>query len=112
MGGLVGADAACQQRAAVAGLTGTYKAWLADATSSPATRLTHHLGPYQLTTGVIIAQGWSDLTDGNLANKIDRDEHAVMSQGTFICRGGEVWSNVDGAGNRRVGASGDCVAWT
>ncbi len=56
MGGLVGADAACQQRAAVAGLTGTYKAWLADATSSPATRLTHHLGPYQLTTGVIPAQ--------------------------------------------------------
>jgi len=60
LGGVTGADAICQARAAAAGLPGTYMAWLADANGSPATRMTHHLGVYQLVTGAAIAQGWSD----------------------------------------------------
>lgn len=119
-GGLTAADAFCQARATAANLPGRYMAWLADANGSPATRMTHHLGVYQLVTGAAVAQGWSDLTDGNLANKIDRTEGGVQlggvgcnaSQSTchFICAGGEVWSNVDGAGNRRNVA--DCTGWT
>jgi hypothetical protein len=119
-GGLTAADAFCQARAVAAGLLGSYKAWLADANGSPATRMTHHLGIYQLVTGAAVAQGWNDLTDGNLAGRIDRTEGGVQlggiacnaSQPTchFVCAGGEVWSNVDGAGNRRNVA--DCTGWT
>jgi hypothetical protein len=29
----------------------------------------------------------------------------------FICEGGEAWSNVDRAGNRRMGIE-DCMGWT
>jgi hypothetical protein len=121
LGGVSGADAICQARAMAASLPGTYMAWLADANGSPATRMTHHLGVYQLVTGAAIAQGWSDLTDGNLANKIDRTEGGVQLGGVscdatqatchFICEGGEVWSNVDDAGNRRAGVA-DCAGWT
>jgi hypothetical protein len=121
LGGLTGADAICQARAQASGLPGTYKAWLADANSSPATRMTHQAGIYQLVTGAAVAQGWNDLTDGNLANKIDRTEGGVQLGGVscdaslptchFICEGGEVWSNVDGAGNRRAGIA-DCAGWT
>ncbi|HEX7838738.1 MAG TPA: hypothetical protein VF469_14780 [Kofleriaceae bacterium] len=121
LGGITGADAICQARATAAGLPGTYMSWLADDSGSPATRMTHHLGVYQLVTGAAIAQGWNDLTDGNLANKIDRTEGGVQLGGVlcdanqptchFICEGGEVWSNVDGAGNRRVGIA-DCAGWT
>lgn len=119
-GGLTIADAFCQARAAAAGLPGSYKAWLADANGSPATRMTHHVGIYQLVTGAVVAQGWNDLTDGTLASKIDRTEGGVQLGGVgcdfqqptchFICAGGEVWSNVDGAGNRRMVA--DCAGWT
>jgi hypothetical protein len=121
LGGLAGADSICQARAQAANLPGTYKAWLADASQSPATRMARHAGPYQLVTSAVIAQGWSDLTDGNLAARIDRTEAGQqlggvgcdVSQPTchFICEGGEVWSNVDGAGNRRAGV-GDCGGWT
>jgi hypothetical protein len=121
LGGLAAADAICQARAQTAGLPGTYLAWLADATRSPATRMTRTLGPYQLVTGAVIAQGWNDLTDGNLATRIDRTEGGVQVGGPgcsaspptchFVCEGGEVWSNVDAAGNRRAGV-GDCGGWT
>jgi len=120
LGGLAGADMICQQRAQAAGLPGTYQAWLADANSAPATRMTRHLGPYRLVTGAVIAQGWADLTDSMLATRIDRTEGGVQRGGvgcdfmqptcSFICAGGEVWSNVSGDGTRR--ATGDCTSWT
>jgi hypothetical protein len=111
LGGLAGADALCQSRAKAANLTGTYLAWLAAGAVTPASRMTHHTGPYQLTTGDIIAQGWTDLTDGNLVAKIDRTETRMQSSGAFVCGGGEVWSNVDVAGNLRAGVT-DCGGWT
>lgn len=121
LGGLAGADAICQMRAQAAGLPGMYKAWLADASQSPATRMTRSLGPYQLVTSAVIAQGWNDLTDGNLAARIDRTETGVQLGGVgcggpgpvchFVCEGGEAWSNVDGAGNHRA-TVGDCAGWT
>ncbi|HMG23515.1 MAG TPA: hypothetical protein VK607_19410, partial [Kofleriaceae bacterium] len=95
--------------------------WLADAGGSPATRMVRHVGAYQLVTGAVVAQGWNDLTDGTLASRIDRTEGGVQLGGVscdatlptchFICEGGEVWSNVDGAGNRRTGIA-DCAGWT
>ncbi len=118
-GGVLRADAICQARAQAAGLAGTYMAWIADANLSPATHMTRHLGPYRKTDGTVVAQGWADLTDGTLLAPIDRTELNVQLGGigcnpgatcNFLCAGGEVWSNVDTAGNRR--ATGDCTGWT
>jgi len=65
----------------VAGLTGTFKAWVGDSVSGPATTFTHATVPYYKFDGVAsvtIANGWADLTDGTLAAPIDRDEYGVQ----------------------------------
>src|SRR5262245_41660475 len=53
LGGLAGADAKCADRAAAAGLTGAYKAWLSDSHKSAASRLTHSVGSYSLIDGTV-----------------------------------------------------------
>jgi hypothetical protein len=120
LNGLAGADAICQARAQTAGLTGMYKAWLADANLTPATRMTHGLGPYQLVSGTVIATSWTDLTDGTLAAPVNRTEVGGLLGGSgctpgpgcnFICEGGEFWSNVAADGTRNT-ATGDCGTWT
>jgi cysteine-rich repeat protein len=109
MGGLAGADARCQERADAGGLSGTFLAWLSDSTGSPSTRMTHGLGHYLLITGEAIATSWADLTDGQILRPIDRDELGNPSQGTFVCQGGEVWSNTSAAG--AVSGADDCGNW-
>jgi hypothetical protein len=117
-GGVLAGDAICQARALAAGLPGTYKVWLADATRWPANRMTRHTGPYQLITGAVVAQGWDDLLDGMLSTRINLTETGILLGGSgcsgprcyFICEGGEIWSNVDAAGNRRNAV--DCGQWT
>lgn len=120
LGGLTGADTICQARAGGAGLAGTYKAWLADAMQSPATRMTHGAGPYQLVSGTVIAQNWTDLTDGTLSSPVNRTEGGALLGGSgctagaagcnFICEGGEFWSNVAADGSRAA-AVADCGTW-
>ena len=66
LGSLAGADAICQGLADAASLGGTYKAWLSDSTSSPATRFTPWMGSYSRPDGVTVANDWADLTDGTL----------------------------------------------
>ena len=56
-------DAKCQQLAEAAGLPGTYKAWLSDKTSSPATTFTRSNGPYVLVDGTEVASNWLGLTE-------------------------------------------------
>jgi hypothetical protein len=65
LGGLPGADAKCQGLAQDAGLPGSYRAWLSDATSAPVSRFVRSPGPYKLLNGVAIARNWDDLTDGS-----------------------------------------------
>ena len=74
LGGLAGADQVCQSQADNAGLPGTYKAWLSDASTSPADRFVHHDGPYVQpgASQIVIATSWIDLTDDTLANPINR----------------------------------------
>lgn len=76
LGGLSGADAKCQTLAnAVPSLTGkTFKAWLSDSVTSARDRLTHAAVPYKLVDGTVVANNWTDLTDGTLANPILKDE--------------------------------------
>jgi hypothetical protein len=103
LGGLAGADTECQTHAQNAGLTGTFKAWLSDSTTSAAARLIQSPNPYILTSGGLIATSWTDLTDGTIAANLDADEF-----GNPVARNG-LWTgtNTDG-----TGAANTCSNWT
>ena len=74
--GLAAGDAICRARALGADLpnAGTYRAWLSDATGSPSTRFTKSTIPYARRDGVIVANNWADLTDGNIQVPINLSE--------------------------------------
>ena len=102
LGGLAGADAICQARADAAGLGGTFKAWLSDAATNAASRLTHAFADYVLVNGTLIAQGWSDLADGLLLHPLDTDELGASVTGG-------AWTNTTLHG----GIAGlSCTSWT
>lgn len=85
LGGLAGADAACQTRANAAGLSGSFKAWLSNATESPSNRFTHSNGVYKMLNGTVIANNWADLVDGVVGNNgIDRTEFNVLATNTGV----------------------------
>ena len=75
--GLALADAHCQALAAKAGLPGSYKAWLSDATQGPSSRFglpPSYPGRFVLPSGATLATGWQDLTDGVLDTPLSVDE--------------------------------------
>ena len=76
-GGISGVDQTCQTSAAGAGLLGTYRAWISGTTTNPSSRLIHSVSPYQLVNGTIIANNWTDLTDGTLNSPINLSETGV-----------------------------------
>ncbi len=80
-GGTTGADAICANLAANAGLSGTYKAWVSVTGDGVSTRFTHSSTAYRLVDGTLVANDWTDLSDGTLAHAINRDEsgNAVTS---------------------------------
>lgn len=108
MGGLLGADMACNQAAQTANLPGTYMAWLASETVAPADRFTKNAAGYLLVDGGVdggrVATSWADLTDGQLLVPIDHTEKGYLAQEA-------VWSNVAPDGTRRA-ADQSCVNWT
>ena len=91
LGGVAGADVICQARAdaATPALNGTFRAWLSDSTTSPATdvNFTQGNGDYILTdpAATLISTDWANLIDGNLVDSISFDEN-----GASISNGGEV----------------------
>lgn len=104
--GVSGADAKCQAAAGNAGLTGTFRAWIAtNSTDAPATRFTKSGAPYERTDGVTVAQNWNDLTDGSLAAPINVDENGVVI-GSFA------WTNVNPDGQvRDTNTFYQCDGW-
>ena len=104
-GNAVAGDSVCQTRANAVGLSGTYKAWLSDSTSSASARFIHSTSPYQLLDGTIIATGWTDLTDGTLAAPISKDESNVAVGASIVWTGTTVSGTFSGVG-------GDCNGWT
>jgi hypothetical protein len=120
-GGLAQADAICQAAANAVGLGGSYKAWLSDATASPATRFTRSLLPYALVDGTRIADNWADLVSGSLNNRLHLTETGVAysdyvytattNNGTYFggwdCNG---WTTT--AADARVGYSPDENQWS
>lgn len=106
-GGVAGADATCQSEAATAGLPGTYKAWISDDTSTPNNSFTKYGADYVLTDGTVIANGWTDLTDGTIDNAINVYANSV-SYTTGITA---VMTNTNTSGNA-VSASNTCSNFT
>lgn len=106
LGGLSGADSKCQERANVANLGGTWKAWLSDGTTSAASRLVQSDAPFNLINGTIVANSWADLTDGSLQNPI-----TISELGTAVSAGYQVWTNTLASGQRRLETT-DCANWT
>jgi hypothetical protein len=74
LGGVAGAHQKCQAAANLAGLAGTFKAWISDGSESPGQSFTHSAVPYTLVQGTIIAQDWDDLVDGSLLAPINKTE--------------------------------------
>jgi len=117
LGGLAGADSECQALAASAGLNGTYLAWLADDSDSPATRFAQATEPYVRTDGMQIASNWLTLIDGNLDAPLDLAEDGISGPptGQQACPGqiANVWTNVQSDGTVAFpGPAGSCGGWT
>jgi hypothetical protein len=105
LGGLTGADAICQAEAELAGLSGAYKAWLADESGGPSERFRLSAGPYQLVTGETVADDWTDLTAGALRHAIDTNAAGAMFVSTEYS-----WTNTTPYGTRS--GANDCANWT
>jgi hypothetical protein len=109
LGGLTGADMICQAEASVAGLAGTYMAWLSDSAEGPDTRFVKSTIPYVDVNGTRIAANWNDLTDGWLDNPI-----SVAPNGSHVFA--PVWTNTRENGEplnyRGNSASDSCYDWT
>jgi cysteine-rich repeat protein len=111
LGGLAGADSACQLSADSESLGGTYKAWLSDSTTSVAERFSQG-GIYKLVDGTPVASSWDDLTDGLLGHAINMDETGATVSGQFPPTG--VWTNTDPQGNIIANGSysNSCQDWS
>jgi len=115
-GGLAAGDALCQARAVAGSLSGTFKAWLSTSGvgNSAAERLTHYTGSYVLRDHTtVVANGWTDLTDGTLDHAIDQTESGgVPPDGTItaLCSPGTAWTGTNPDGS--FPTSGDCAGWT
>ena len=105
--GLSGADGKCQTLAKAAGLTGeNFQAWLSDGTNGPIDRFdTAFTGVYELVDGTLVAHGWTDLTDGDLAHAIERTED-IMNETPVDA---VVWSNTSTDG-KPLGQD-HCLKW-
>ena len=116
LGGLSGADAKCAERAAAAGLTGTYLAWLSTSAMPARDRLAHSVEPYVLVDGSAqIAASWTALISGTLSHAIDRDEHGTPVTGPITCTvvGGlvGVWTGTEFDGTYST-AVNNCSGWS
>lgn len=107
--GLEGADNICNLRAHMAGLPGTYTAWLSDSSTDAKDRITQSAIPYVRTDGVWVADNFADLTNcGNpfcLQAPIDRVANGGVPGGVT-----SVWTHTDPPGTHRDGFN--FVDWT
>lgn len=109
LGGLAGADVKCQVSADGASLGGIWRAWLSDSKTSVASRLNHSNVQYQLLNGTVVANNWTDLTDGSINHAIDLSEYKSTVDA------GNVWTNTTRAGeiNKDVSIQpAHCQNWT
>jgi hypothetical protein len=102
-GSAAGADMLCQTAANARSLGGTWRAWVADATSTPAMRFTRSLHGYVLLDGTKVADDWADLTDGTLDAPITVTETGASAPVY------EAWTGTNTSGTATTTA---CGGWT
>lgn len=129
LGGVEGADLFCQALASGAGLPGTFHAWVSLTTNHASSRITHATVPYVVLVdgmpGNVVADDWTDLTDGTLDAPIVRTETGQLvtqdyawtntvaagdaPHDLFTCAG---WTSSDGGENGIVGSTTSAdVSW-
>ena len=117
-GGVTTANTICQNASTAGGSiapAGTYLAWLATikngstGANDPYTTFTSKTLPYREVNGTLIANGWTALLSGTLANGIALDQ-------TGTAQSGSVWTNVSAttgqASTNGSSANRNCTAWT
>ncbi len=111
IGSVAAANADCAGLATAAGLTGTFKAWLAvtTGTNDPATTFTKSTVPYKDVSGTVIASNWAALVSGTLSNGISKNE-----SGGSVAANTHIWTNVATNGTAIVSGSqnANCVGWS
>lgn len=109
--GLEAADQLCKGSADGAGLgtSSVWQAWLSDSSADPSSHfVTKFSGDYKLVDGTtIIANSWTDLTDDNIDNKINRDEF-----GALFSKKQKVWTNTNPQGGVKYSNTNHCSNWT
>lgn len=112
-GGVTAGDTMCNNLATTAGLSGTYKAWLAVTTNTddPNTRMTHPGFAFVDTAGTTIANDWTGLISGSLLAGISKNE-----SGGNVAANTRVWTNVTASTGTTATVSGsgnnNCTGWT
>jgi cysteine-rich repeat protein len=108
------ADAACTAMAQGLPIAGNYRAWLGDSNTPIAARLDNTALRYLRVDGVVVADGWADLTDGTLDAPIDRTESGTaLAADPASCVAMEfvdvrVWTGLASNGAH----VGNCQNWT
>ena len=114
LGGLLGADAICNQLAYDAGLPGTYMAWLGSSVEgTPSSRFTPSAAPYVLVDETVVADNWSDLVDASIDAPISLTELGTPAPTSIdVCGSTQVvWSGANPFGD--LAADSDrCADWT
>lgn len=105
------ADNQCNNFANAAGLGGIWIAWLSTPNTPAASRSTHPNVPYTLVDKqTIVAQSFTDLTDGQLAHPIDHTEFGQVAQANTSCQIPTcVWTGTTPNG---AFMAPDCQDWT
>ncbi len=82
LGGLDGADGRCQDLADQALLGGSFRAYIQNVEEAVDAHLTDHAGvPYVRLDGLMVAESFTDLTDGGLAAPLSLDEQRMEHGG-------------------------------
>ncbi|MEZ4430206.1 MAG: hypothetical protein R3A51_21200 [Nannocystaceae bacterium] len=113
--GVEAADWICHTLAAQAGLIPqaddeplepSFRAWLSAAGQPAASRLAHHELTLLLPNGVVVAEGWAELTSGSLQNPINLTPQFEVTPGNAL-----VWTNSLASG-AIASPTDDCLGWT
>jgi hypothetical protein len=105
-GGLASADAQCAADAAAVGWNGTFRAILATATASAASRFTPSAGPIVRADGLRVAQDVATLLAGSLDTSIDLTANGAIADQV------NAWAGALSPDVADSGGSQACTSWS
>jgi hypothetical protein len=104
LGGVDGADAACQTQANAQSLVGTYKAWIRSSTDSSRINSINWLGnSFVLVGGTQFASNYTTLTQASIHSPVFN----LNELGQVVPNGTQVWT-----GGGSLGSADTCADWT